>query len=463
MLISLALFRARSFHIARFKCRRSGEGRPGVVRQLYSAIHYLALPYIFLRLAWRGHRDPGYWERWGERFGRIPALQGEQQTLWIHAVSVGEVQAAVPLVRALRTGGRDLRIIVTTTTPTGRERVQQALGNTVVHRYAPYDLPGAVRRFLERVRPHLVIIMETELWPNILHQCSRRQIPVLLANARLSEQSAASYRRIATTVGRMLASIRCIAAQTRQDADRLVSLGARAECVRVTGNTKFDVRLPASLGEEAQVLRRCFGVDRGVWIAASTHEGEELQVLQAFEEVREAMPDSLLVLVPRHPPRAPSVAALARKFGHVTALRSDSPVSCRDASVFIGDTMGELPLFYAASDVAFVGGSLVPEGGHNMLEPAALGIPVVFGPYVHDVEEISDRLSEAGAGRRVADQSELGKAVVEYMLDANLRHVAGQRGREFVKENRGALNLVMDLVDELMAPATTAASAGGPA
>ena len=433
-----------------------------MVRQLYSAIHYLALPYIFLRLAWRGHRDPGYWERWGERFGRIPALSGDQQTLWIHAVSVGEVQAAVPLVRALRAGGRDLRIIVTTTTPTGQERVQQALGNTVLHRYAPYDLPGAVRRFLERVRPQLVIIMETELWPNILHQCSRRQIPVLLANARLSEQSAASYRRIAATVGRMLTSIRCIAAQTQQDATRLISLGACAERVRVTGNTKFDVRLPASLSEEAQVLRRCFGVDRGVWIAASTHEGEELQVLQAFEQIREAIPDSLLVLVPRHPPRSASVAALARKFGHVTTMRSESPLSCTDASVFIGDTMGELPLFYAASDVAFVGGSLVPEGGHNMLEPAALGIPVVFGPYVHDVAEISDRLSEAGAGRRVADKWELGKAVVEYMQDANLRHVAGQRGREFVKENRGALNLVMALVDELMVP-TTAVSAGGSA
>ena len=433
-----------------------------MVRQLYSAIHYLALPYIFLRLAWRGHRDPGYWERWGERFGRIPPLTGDQQTLWVHAVSVGEVQAAVPLVRALLAGGRELRIVVTTTTPTGHERVQQALGNSVLHRYAPYDLPGAVRRFLERVRPQLVIIMETELWPNILHQCSRRRIPVLLANARLSEQSAASYRRVATTAGKMLSSISCIAAQTRQDAARLISLGARADRVRVTGNTKFDVRLPASLSEEAQVLRRCFGVDRGVWIAASTHDGEEQQVLQAFEQVRKAMPDSLLVLVPRHPTRAVSVAALVRKFGHVTAMRSESPVSCADASVFIGDTMGELPLFYAASDVAFVGGSLVREGGHNMLEPAALGIPVVFGPYVHDVAEISERLLEVAAGRRVNDKDELATAVVEYMHDANLRHVAGQRGREFVKENRGALDLVMELVDGIIAPAKSAASAGEP-
>ncbi len=433
-----------------------------MVRQLYSALHYLALPYLFLRLAWRGHRDPGYWERWGERFGRVPPLSGDRQTLWIHAVSVGEVQAAVPLVRALRSGGRDFRIVVTTTTPTGRERVRQALGNSVLHRYAPYDLPGAVRRFLGRVGPRLVIIMETELWPNILHQCSRRGIPVLLANARLSEQSAASYRRVAITAGRMLASISCIAAQTQRDATRLVSLGARPDRVRVTGNTKFDVRLPASLSEEAQVLRRCFGVDRGVWIAASTHDGEERQVLQAFEQVQSALPDSLLVLVPRHPERAASVAALARKFGHVTALRSESPVSCADARVFVGDTMGELPLFYAASDVAFVGGSLVPEGGHNMLEPAALGIPVVFGPHVHDVAEIGERLLEAGAGRRVNDKSELGTAVVEYLHDANLRHVTGQRGSEFVKQNRGALNLVMELVDELLAAATPAASVGVP-
>ena len=304
--------------------------------------------------------------------------------------------------------------------------------------------------------------METELWPNILHQCSRRRIPVLLANARLSEQSAASYRRVATTAGKMLASIGCIAAQTRQDAARLISLGARADRVRVTGNTKFDVRLPASLSEEAQVLRRCFGVDRGVWIAASTHDGEEQQVLQAFEQVQKALPDSLLVLVPRHPARAVSVAALVRKFGHVIAMRSESPVSCAAASVFIGDTMGELPLFYAASDVAFVGGSLVREGGHNMLEPAALGIPVIFGPYVHDVAEISDKLMEVRAGRRVNDKDELATAVVEYMQDANLRHVAGQRGREFVKGNRGALDLVMELVDGIIAPATSAASTGEP-
>ncbi len=431
-----------------------------MVRQLYSALHYLALPFIFLRLAWRGHRDPGYWERWGERFGRVPPLPGDQRTVWIHAVSVGEVQAAVPLVRALRSGGRDLRIVVTTTTPTGQERVRQALGNSVLHRYAPYDLPASVRRFLARVHPQLVIIMETELWPNILHQCSRQRIPVLLANARLSERSAASYRRVASTARQMLASVSCIAAQTQQDAARLVCLGARPERVRVTGNTKFDVRLPASLGEEAQVLRRCFGVDRGVWIAASTHDGEEQQVLQAFETVREALPDSLLVLVPRHPDRAASVAALARKSGHVTVTRSESPASCVDASIFIGDTLGELPLFYAASDVAFVGGSLVQEGGHNMLEPAALGVPVIFGPYVHDVVEISERLTQAGAGRKVNDMGELGAAVVEYMQDANLRHLAGQRGRKFVEENRGALTLVMELVDELMAPAKPAASAG---
>ena len=300
--------------------------------------------------------------------------------------------------------------------------------------------------------------METELWPNILHQCSRRHVPVLLANARLSEQSAASYRRIAATARRMLADISCIAAQTRQDAERLISLGASPDRVRVTGNTKFDVRLPASLGEEAQVLRRCFGVDRGVWIAASTHDGEEQQVLQAFDEVLKKLPDSLLVLVPRHPERSQSVAALARRFGHVTVMRSESPPTCAGVGVFIGDTMGELPLYYAASDVAFVGGSLVPEGGHNMLEPAALGIPVVFGPHVHDVTEISERLSEAGAGRRIEDRHALAAAVVEYMRDANLRHVAGQRGREFVEQNRGALNLVMELVEELMAPATAAAA-----
>lgn len=429
-----------------------------MVRQLYILIHYLALPFIFLRLAWRGQRNRGYWERWGERFGYVPRLGEDLRTLWIHAVSVGEVQAAIPLIRALKAAGGDFEIVVTTTTPTGAERVRQALGDSVIHRYSPYDLPGSVRRFLDRIHPSLIIIMETELWPNILHISAKCSIPVLLANVRLSEQSAAGYRRVAATMRAMLSEVSYIAAQTREDASRLISLGADPHKVRVTGNTKFDVKLPASLSEEAQVLRRCFGVDRGVWIAASTHEGEEEQVLNAFEHVRSEFPDCLLVLVPRHPERSASVAALCRKRGHTTVTRTQNPDSCEGASVFIGDTMGELPLFYAASDVAFVGGSLVREGGHNMLEPAALGIPVVYGPHVFDVAEISARLGEAGAGRKVEDAEELGAAVMEYMRDANLRHNAGERGSQFVEHNRGALNLVMELVKELIEP-----TAQGPA
>jgi 3-deoxy-D-manno-octulosonic-acid transferase len=294
--------------------------------------------------------------------------------------------------------------------------------------------------------------METELWPNILHICAARAIPVLLANVRLSEQSAAGYRRVASTMRAMLSGVSLIAAQTRDDAERLIALGADADKVRVTGNTKFDVKLPASLSEEAQVMRRCFGVDRGVWIAASTHEGEEEQVLTAFERVRAEVSDSLLVLVPRHPERAGAVAALCKKRGYSVVTRTRSPESCADAQVFVGDTMGELPLFYAASDVAFVGGSLVREGGHNMLEPAALGVPVIFGPHVFDVAEISARLVEAGAGRKVRDARELGGQVVKFLGDANLRHTAGAEGRRFVEGNRGALNLVMGLVEELVDP-----------
>jgi len=431
-------------------------------RLLYSLLHYAVLPGVLVRLALRGLRNRGYWERWDERFGFAPALTEGGTRIWVHAVSVGEVQASLPLVRALREGYADARILVTTTTPTGSERVMQALGGEVAHRYVPYDLPGAVRRFLDRVRPDLVVLMETELWPNILHQCGERGIPVVLVNARLSERSARGYARFGVFTRGMLQHVTAIAAQSEEDARRFASLGADPARMRVTGSVKFDVRVAASVVEEAQVMRRCWGVARGVWIAASTHEGEDEQILAAYARVIRVIPDCMLVLVPRHPERFSRAAALCRRRGYRTVLRTRAPASCADADVFIGDTMGELPVFYAASDIAFVGGSLVQVGGHNMLEPAALGIPVLMGPHVFNFCEISGHLCEAGAARMVRDADELGDAVVEFLSDADLRHSAGECGRAFVGRNRGALERVMRLVGEVLPqpPRRTAALGG---
>jgi 3-deoxy-D-manno-octulosonic-acid transferase len=413
---------------------------------LYSLLYYLALPAVMLRLVWRGRNNRGYWQGWPERFGYPQPLRGNHPTVWIHAVSVGEVQAALPFIRALKERAQAPSVLVTTTTPTGAARVQQSFAGEVEHRYVPFDLPGAVARFLDRMDPYLAIIMETELWPNIIAQCRQRSIPVVLANVRLSERSAAGYRRFGKLAREMLAQVSAVAAQTSDDARRLVELGVPQERMRITGSVKFDLRLSASTREEGQAMRRRWGVERGVWVAASTHEGEEEQVLDAFSRVLRSVNDCLLVIVPRHPERFSKVAALCRKRGYHTVRRSEHPNSCNGVDVFVGDTMGELPVFYAGADVAFVGGSLTPIGGHNMLEAAALGIPVVMGPHVFNFAEISRRLYEVGAAREVADARALADAVVEWLRDANLRHSVGEKGRLFVRQNRGALERLVEMV-----------------
>jgi 3-deoxy-D-manno-octulosonic-acid transferase len=399
-----------------------------IVRALYSGVLYLLMPLALARLAWRGLANPGYWARIGERFGFGPPVSpsGDRgQTFWVHAVSVGEVQAALPLMRRLLAEFPRTRLVVTTMTPTGMERVRTVLGAAVIHRYAPYDLPGAARRFLRRVDPQLAVIVETEIWPNLIHACAEGAIPVVLANVRLSERSAAGYRRVRPLLRRTLGEVNAIAAQSEDDARRLIDIGAPPAIVTVTGNTKFDVAIGPSVVEAGQVLRRTWGVDRSVWIAASTHEGEEEIVLEAFDAVRAQVPDCLLVLVPRHPERFTRAAGLARRRGHAVGLRSERGGGRAD--VFVGDTMGELPVFYAASDVAFVGGSLVDVGGHNMLEPAALGLPVILGPHLRNFAEIGQSLCDAEAASIVHDAVELAGCVVRHLRDANHRHGSGER------------------------------------
>lgn len=421
-----------------------------LTRSLYTLLLYLLTPLVVLRLLWRGLRAPAYWRRWPERFGWVP--QASEDCLWVHAVSVGEVQAAVPLVKALRGRYPEWRIVVTTMTPTGAERVQAALHQDVTHYYLPYDLPGAVRRFARRLRPRLLIIMETELWPNLIHYCYTQHIPVVLANGRLSERSAARYRYVEKLASEMLAMLSALAAQTQKDARRFIELGAPSGIVHVTGNIKYDMKPPASLREEAEVLRRSWGVERGVWIAASTHEGEEQQVLDAYAAVRRELPHALLVIVPRHPERFSKVAALCERAGYRIIRRSEQRACDASAEIVIGDSMGELNLFYAASDVAFVGGSLTPTGGHNLIEPAAQGVPVITGPYTFNFAEIAQQLCEAGAAREIHTTQQLSDAVVALLKDANLRYMMGQKGRQFVEESRGALDALVEIIS-LSAPA----------
>ena len=419
------------------------------MRSLYTTVLYLTAPLALLRLAWRGLRSPDYWHRWPERFGVIRPALGER-VIWIHAVSVGEIQAVEPVINALLEQHQEYSILITTVTPTGSAQVLELFGQEAVHVYAPYDLPDVVARFLGRTQPRLALVVETELWPNLFHACKKNRIPLLLINARLSEQSVIGYRRFRRLFSKTLAATTEIIAQGAVDAARFESLGADSGKITVAGNLKFEQRVPAELAEKAVALRREWGAGRPVWIAGSTHEGEDELVLDAFREVRRKVRDCLLVLVPRHPERFEAVAGLCRQRGYPTVLRSARVPCTPDTGVFIGDSMGELMLFYAAADVAFVGGSLVRIGGHNLLEPAASGVPVVTGPHVFNFAEICELLVNAGACRKVATRAELEAAVTRWLLHADERHLAGERGRESVEKNRGALETVLSIIEKYL-------------
>jgi 3-deoxy-D-manno-octulosonic-acid transferase len=419
------------------------------MRVIYTLALYLLVPAVLARLLWRSRRAPDYRRRWGERFALYRAREAEP-FLWVHAVSVGEVQAAVPLVEALLARQPSHPVVVTTTTPTGSQRVQELFGGRVAHVYVPYDLPGAVGRFLNRYRPRIAVIMETELWPNLFHGCSARRIPVVVANARLSARSALGYARVRNLIRDTLAQVTVIAAQGQADADRFLDLGADRARLRVTGSIKFDLKLPASLREQAEVLRLQLGNARPVWVAGSTHEGEEEQVLEAFTRLRNSVPDCLLVLVPRHPERFARAGALCRRRGFKVASRAAQEQVEADTDVYLGDTLGELTLLYGAADVAFVGGSMVPVGGHNLLEPAALGVAVVIGPHTFNFEEITRMLEEVDGVRKVQDSDQLAGCVETLLRDANLRHNVGQRARAFVDANRGALERLLNIISVWM-------------
>ena len=408
-----------------------------LLRGLYSAVLYLLVPVTVYHLIWRGFRQQAYLHRWGERYARYHRRPGPR-VLWLHAVSVGEVNAAVPLVNALRRGRPDLRLLVTTITPTGSERVRALWGHDIEHVYLPYDLPGAVGRFLEHYRPHAGLIMETELWPNLLFGCRDHGVPVFILNARLSERSLRGYRVLAPLVGRALRTVRTVAAQSLADAVRFVRLGARSDQVVEVGNLKYDVVVPEGLEAFAAQCRRNAGA-RLVWIAASTHEEEEAAVLAMHRQLRARFPGLLLLWAPRHPERFAVVAAQARSAGWNVSTRSRGRWPGPEDAVFVVDTLGELVQFYAAADVAFVGGSLQPVGGHNLLEPAAAGTAIVTGPHLHNFSEISRRMLEHGALRIGADQDAVQAALAALLDDAEARNGMVDAGRELVESGRGAL------------------------
>ena len=418
------------------------------MRLLYNVLIYFAAPVALLLQVWRGIRDSSYREGLGERFGFGAPLDGEG--IWIHAVSVGEVQAAEPLVRHLMKRHPGHRLVITTVTPTGRARARQLFGDSVTLRYVPFDLPGSVRRFFDRVRPRLAIILETELWPNLYAECGRRSVPLVLASARMSPRSIGWYRRLVPLFRQALSNGIVIAAQSSADAERFCSIGAPAERTHVAGNIKFDFEPPHDAAVRGRRWREQNAPNRMVWVAGSTHEGEEQLVLEAHQQVRRRFADALLVLVPRHPNRFNSVRDLLTRRGERAAYRSSGALVAPSDSVMLGDTMGELTMFYAAADVAFVAGSLVPIGGHNLLEPASLGLPTLTGPHNFNSEEIVQLLLDAGAARIVSNSMQLSHDITGLFGDAGRRAAMGAAGKAVLDANRGALDRLLALIEPLV-------------
>jgi 3-deoxy-D-manno-octulosonic-acid transferase len=428
-----------------------------MLRSVYTALLYVFAPIAWVGTALRGLRDPAYRDRLPERWGftqaRLPA--SGVGPLWIHAVSVGEVQAAAPLIRTLLKKFPQRSLLITTATPTGAQRVQALFGDSVRHAYLPYDLPGAVRRFLNRVRPALAIVMEREIWPNLFAECERRRIPILLASARISERSAVRHRRFASLFRDALSGNVTVAAQTAQDAERYRSIGAQR--VLVTGNVKFDIEVPQAAREAGEALRATQLANRPVWVAGSTHDGEEQQVLAAHRAVIAQRSDALLVLVPRHPNRFDAVRAWLKSEQIEVASRSRNESVTPATSVLLVDTLGELMTFYAAADIAFVGGSLIATvGGHNLLEPAVLERPILVGPHNFNAPDIAQSMIESGAARAVHSAEQLAAAILDLYANPQARAEMGAKANGIVAANRGALSRVMELIEPLLqAPSHT--------
>ncbi len=419
------------------------------MRRIYTSIFYLALPFVLLRLYWRGRKAPAYRQRWLERLGYY-AVPSRQSVIWLHAVSVGEAEAAFPLIRLLLQRFPQTAFLVTTTTPTGSARVRAVLGEQVEHVYLPYDLPGVVTRFFLHFRPQIAVIMEKEIWPNLFAGCAERQIPLLVINARLSERSAQAYKKIPALLKPALQQITLIATQTDEDRGRFIEIGAAAERVRVLGNIKFDMAIDEAVISAGRALKQQLFAGRYVWIIASTHQGEEPLFLQLYPQLKEQIPELLLMLVPRHPERFQPVKKLSEERALQVVMRSSNQSLSAATDVYIADSIGELKMLYAAADLAFVGGSWVPVGGHNVLEPAAVGVPVVFGSQMFNFKDIAEQIVRAEAAVQCHDQQEIIDALLRIHADERFRQRLIANAQAFVARNQGATLRIADLLSQAL-------------
>ncbi|MFH2139876.1 MAG: lipid IV(A) 3-deoxy-D-manno-octulosonic acid transferase [Pseudomonadota bacterium] len=414
-------------------------------RYAYTLLLWLLLPYALLHLLWRARKQAEYLQHIGERFGRY-RVRSDKPVIWLHTVSVGETRAAATLVRELRERYPQHQILLTHTTPTGRAASEQLYGDDVLRVYLPYDYPFAVRRFLRHFQPQVGVLLETEVWFNLIHACRRAKTPLLLLNARLSERSARKYARYPQLTHDGLHALTLIAAQTDDDALRLSSLSGHS--VTVMGNLKFDIAPPPAQLELGRRLRERFGETRPVFLAASTREGEEVLLLEALQKAN--VNKLLTVIVPRHPQRFDEVAALILAHGFSLQRRSADEIISADTQVVLGDSMGEMFAYYAACDVAFIGGSLLPLGGQNLIEAAACGKPVLVGPHTFNFAQVSEQALVCGAAKRVGDADELVSQLNSLLHDAQRMQHMAQCGERFVSDNRGATGRAADMIESVL-------------
>ncbi len=414
---------------------------------LYTFIYYLLLPFILLRLWVRSKKLPSYAKRWQERFACFdaPAKKGG---IWIHAVSFGESVAATLIIKKILEQHPKVPVTVTNMTPTGSEKISSSFGDKVLNFYIPYDVPMLQKRFIKKIQPDAVVIIETELWPNMLMTLKKHNIPVILANGRLSQRSFKRYHKIKFLMVKLLSCFDKLLIQTQEEADRFMALGGKASQIEVTGSIKFDLSLPDTLGEKIQQLTHQLGEKRPVFMAGSTHNHEEAIIIEAYKIAKAQVPDLLLLLVPRHPDRFLQVAALCEKQGLSVVKRSETIPVTDNTDVFLGDSMGEMLLFYGVCDLTFVGGSLVPVGGHNVLEPAALCKPILTGPNMQNFLQISKLLYEAKALKYVHNYEDLAKAIIQLMELPKLRETMGKQAEKVLDQNRGALEKHIQVIKE---------------
>jgi len=413
-------------------------------RHFYTLVLWCLIPYIYFHLWWRARKQPEYFQHIAERFGRY-SVRPTKPVIWLHTVSVGETRAATTLVRNLREKYPDHQILLTHTTPTGRAASEQLYGNEVMRVYLPYDFPFAVQRFLDHFKPQIGVLLETEIWFNLIHHCNASNIPLLLLNARLSERSAAKYARFPHLTHEALHGLRLIAAQTEDDAQRLAGLSGRA--VSTMGNLKFDIVPPAEMLELGAHLRESFG-DRPVFFAASTREGEEEILLSSLQGITDK--NVLTVIVPRHPQRFDAVATLIEKQGFHMQRRSSNEAILAETQVVLGDSMGEMFAYYTACDIAFIGGSLLPFGAQNLIEACSVGKPVLIGPHTYNFAQATELAVASGAAIQVSDTNELIIQLNRLMNDAVAIGTMAEAGARFVAENQGATKFAIRLMDETL-------------